>query len=191
VDLFIGEPDPDGQPNPERVRLAMENKSVITAHRNSTNRFDDLSKVLGAVQSVRPDAILIATVLVGVCTRVLNVPDHVKKQLSTHPGRFEREVLPRLSSGDETLFDEYAWAVSHNRRHDPQNTADLFRSLPTRGPAQTHLQAYDTLLIVPVAIDNVHPPRVERANTLQVEVDADYAACLDRTCKAWNARYHM
>lgn len=45
VDLFVGEPVMDGQPDINKVRLALENKSVITAHRNRTNRFDDLRKV--------------------------------------------------------------------------------------------------------------------------------------------------
>jgi hypothetical protein len=191
VDLFIGEPGPEGLPDPARVRIAIENKSVITAHRNRTNRFDDLAKVLSAVQSARPEAILIATVLVGTADRVLNVPDHVKKIYQNDETTFAREVRPRLSSGDETLLSDFHWAVSHNARHDPGNTVELFRSLPTRGVAQTHVQGFDSVLIVPVAIDNIHPPRVERINTLGIDVDADYAAALERTCRAYTARYHM
>lgn len=42
VDLFVGEPDAAGKPDIAKVRIAVEHKSVITAHRNSTNRFDDL-----------------------------------------------------------------------------------------------------------------------------------------------------
>ena len=49
VDLFVGEPDANGGPDMKTVRIAIENKSVITAHRNSTNRFDDLKKVVAAV----------------------------------------------------------------------------------------------------------------------------------------------
>ncbi len=79
VDLFVGEPNANGEPDIAKVRIAIENKSVITAHRNRTNRFDDLSKVLAAVQGARPEALLIATVLVGLADRVLNVPDHVHK----------------------------------------------------------------------------------------------------------------
>src|SRR2546427_2257977 len=40
VDLFVGEPGTDGGPEIRKVRIALENKSVITAHRNRTNRFD-------------------------------------------------------------------------------------------------------------------------------------------------------
>ena len=49
VDLFVGEPDASGQPNIGKCRIAIENKSVITAHRNRTNRFDDLKKVVAAI----------------------------------------------------------------------------------------------------------------------------------------------
>ena len=44
VDLFVGAPGDDGAPDIQRARIAVENKSVISAHRNRTNRFDDLSK---------------------------------------------------------------------------------------------------------------------------------------------------
>ena len=37
VDLFVGEPDSKGEPDINKVRLAIENKSVITAHRNRTS----------------------------------------------------------------------------------------------------------------------------------------------------------
>ena len=69
VDLFVGEPGTDGGPNIQKVRIAVENKSVITAHRNRTNRFDDLRKVLGAIHGARPEALLIATVLMRVCVQ--------------------------------------------------------------------------------------------------------------------------
>ncbi|MGH7447748.1 MAG: hypothetical protein ACREK1_10240 [Longimicrobiales bacterium] len=75
VDLVVGEPDADGAPRIDRIRIAVENKSVITAHRNRTNRFDDLRKVLAAIHSARPEALLVATVLVGLCRQVLNIPD--------------------------------------------------------------------------------------------------------------------
>ncbi len=191
VDLFVGEPDADGAPDITKVRIAIENKSVITAHRNRTNRFDDLSKVLAAVQSARPEALLIATVLVGLADRVLNIPDHVHKFYRDREEEFARNVLPRLSTGDETLFDEFSWAISENSAKDPAKTVDLFRKLPTRGPAQTHMVAYDSVLLVPVQIDNVHPPELPRPNRLGIDVDQDYRDCIARTCRAYTARYHM
>ena len=191
VDLFVGEPDAKGNPDIGKVRIAVKNKSVITAHRNRTNRFDDLSKVVVAVQSARPEALLIATVLIGVADKVLNIPDHVHKFFRNRDEAFDETVLPRLSTGDETLFEEFHWAISKHTRQDPAKSVALFRTLPTRGPAQTHLVAYDSVLLVPVFIDNVHPPELPRPNALGIDVDLDYREFLVRTCNAYTARYHM
>ena len=191
VDLVVGEPDATGQPNTGKCRIAIENKSVITAHRNRTNRFDDLKKVVAAIQEERPEALLIATVLIGLAGRVLNIPDQVHKFYRGREDHFDREVRPRLSTGDETLFEEFNWAISNNRASEPEKSLELFRTLPTRGSAQTHLTAYDSVLLVPVWIDNVHPPHLPRPNALGIDVDAEYAEFLDRTCKAYTARWHM
>ncbi|NUQ12580.1 MAG: hypothetical protein HUU26_09700 [Gemmatimonadaceae bacterium] len=132
VDLFVGVPDADGKPDIHQCRIAVENKSVITAHRNRTSRFDDLKKVLGAIHGVRPEALLVATVLIGLAERVLNVPDQVHKIYRDRDAEFRAAILPRLSSGDGSLWTEFSWAVSRNRPNDPQKSVDLFRTLPTR-----------------------------------------------------------
>ena len=99
VDLFVGEPGHDGNPDIGRVRIAIENKSVITAHRNRTNRFDDLHKVLAAVHAARPEALLIATVLVGLADKVLNIPDQVHKLYKDREKQFQKKVpLPKAPS---------------------------------------------------------------------------------------------
>ena len=190
LDLVVGEPGGvAGVPDLGRLRLCIENKSVVTAHRNRTNRYDDLSDVVGVLHQKTPDAILVATVLVGVAENVLNVPDRVKPFVS--PADFLGRVLPRLSSGDATLWDEFRHAVSHNRVRDPERTVEKFRELPTRPPARTDLVAYDYVLLVPVFIDNVRQPRVARDNTLGIDVDAEYRTMLDRICKAYIARWHL
>ena len=192
VDLFVGEPGNGGEPDIFKVRIAVENKSVITAHRNRTNRFDDLSKVLGAVHSARPEALLVATVMIGLAERVLNVPDHVHKVYrDDKEEEFRETILPRLSSGDQSLWEQFSWAVSDNSKFDARKTADLFRQLPIRGAGQTHLEAYDYLLLVPVRIDNVNPPSLQRNNSLGVDVDKDYRKLIERMCAAYIARWHM
>jgi hypothetical protein len=191
VDLFVGEPDRVGNVDINKVRIAVENKSVITAHRNRTNRFDDLKKVLGAIHAARPEALIISTVLVGLAQLVLNVPDHVKKRYRNAPEAFEREVRPRLSSGDETLWREFDWAVSNNRPDDPAKTVELMRTLPLRGAGHTHVEAYDYVLLVPVYIDNVHPPHLPRDNALGIDIDEEYPRMLERMCSAYTARWHM
>lgn len=190
LDLVVAEPGTEaGGPDLGRLRLCVENKSVVTAHRNRTNRYDDLSDVVGVLHQKKPDAILVATVLVGLAEKVLNVPDRVKPFLP--PEDFVGRVLPRLSSGDDTLWDEFRHAVSRNRPQDPERTVKKFRELPTRPPGRTDLVAYDYVLLVPVFIDNVSPPRVASDNALGIDVDAEYRAMLDRICKAYTARWHL
>lgn len=191
VDLFVGEPGKDGGPNIQKVRIALENKSVITAHRNRTNRFDDLKKVLGAIHGARPEALVLATVLVGLAERVLNIPDQVHKFYRDREEEFEGKVLPRLSSGDETLWTQFDFAISKNRPNDPARTAEMFRTLPTRKPGHTHVEGYDYVLLVPVFIDNVNSPKLPRLNDLGIDVDADYARMLEQVCSAYRARWHM
>jgi hypothetical protein len=189
LDLVVGEPSSEASgPDLGRLRLCVENKSVTTAHRNRTNRYDDLSDVVGVLHQKKPDAILVATVLVGLAEKVLNVPDRVKPFMP--PEVFVGRVLPRLSSGDNTLWEEFRHAVSLNRPRDPERTVHKFRELPTRPPGRTDLVAYDYVLLVPVLIDNVSPPRIARENTLGIDVDAEYRAMLDRICKAYTARWH-
>lgn len=191
VDLLVGEPTQDGGPAIEKVRIALENKSVVTAHRNRTNRFDDLKKVLGAIHSARPEAIVVATVLVGLCRQVLNVPDRVKPMYRGTDADFESKVLPRLSSGDAHLWDEFPHAISRNSKNDAGRTLDLMRTLPTRHAGHTHVQGYDHVLLVPVQIDNVNPPTLPRPNALGVDVDSEYQEMLEKMCAAYTARWHM
>jgi len=70
-------------------------------------------------------------------------------------------------------------------------TADLFHILPTRGSGHTHVQGYDYVLLVPVSIDNVNPPRVARDNDLGIDVDAEYSRLIQQMCSAYTARWHM
>ncbi len=187
LDLFVGEPDANtGKPAFEGLRIGIENKSVITAHRNRTSRFDDLSETLDAVYQVRQQAVMAATVLVGVAERVLNVPDRLKPQAKD----FATAILPRLSSGDQRLWKDFGHAISLNSPRDPEVTAARFRQLPTRSPGHTHVRGYDYVAIVPVNVNNVDPPSVARENRLGIDVDAEYTMLLDAICRAYKARWH-
>jgi hypothetical protein len=190
LDLVVAEvAGQRGMPDLKRLRLCVENKSVVTAHRNRTNRYDDLSDLVGVLHRNRPDAILVATVLIGLAKSVLNVPDRVKPFLSTE--EFTARVLPRLSTGDASLWDEFPKAVSRNRATDPERTVKKFHELPIRPPGRTDLVAYDYVLLVPVMIDNVNPPQVARNNALRIDIDTEYHTMLDRICKAYMARWHL
>jgi hypothetical protein len=189
LDLVVAEPaNESANPDLTSLRLCIENKSVITAHHNRTNRYDDLSDLVGVLHNKRPDAILIATVLVGMSRDVLNVPDRVKPFLDK--AEFEERVLPRLSAGDSTLWDEFPRAISRNRAGDPAKTIEKFRQLPTRPPARTDQIAYDYVLLVPVNIDNVNPPRIAKDNDVGIDPDAEYQAMLEKICRAYKARWH-
>src|SRR5437763_550040 len=175
MDLFVGEPQrPGTKPDIKLLRVCVENKSVITAHRNRDARFDDLNETMKVVHGVKQEAVIVATILVGVAPHVLNIPDGVKKFYKGKLGKFQRSVLPRLSTGDQSLWDDFAWAVSVNKDIDAAQTVAKFRMLGTRPPGHTHVQGYDYLLIVPVHIDNVNPPRIALDNRLGIDVEKEY-----------------
>lgn len=192
IDLLIGE----GQqrinaPDLDKLRICVENKSVVTAHRNRDARFDDLNEALQVLHKVKPEAVLVATIMIGTAERVLNVPDKVKPTYKDRPREFENKVVSRLSSGDQSLWKEFSWAVSVNRIGDPQKTLEKFRTLPQRQPGHTHVVGYDFVLFVPMYIDNVNPPCVARSNSLGIDVDKQYQAMLQQICKAYQARWHL
>lgn len=190
IDLLIGEPRKDGKPDLQEIRIALENKSVITAHRNRDARFDDLNESLQVIHRVKPETIIVATVLVGTALRVLNVPDGVKKAYKKKMAVFVRKVLPRLSTGDQRLWEEFDYAVSENKADDPRKTLEKFRALPTRGPAQTHRIGYDFVLLVPIMIDNVNPPALTSPKELGIDVKHDYEEMLSTICDAYTVRWH-
>ena len=104
---------------------------------------------------------------------------------------FNNGIVPRLSRGDQSLWNDYRSAISKNTVSDPSRTVDKFRMLPTRSPGHTHVQGYDYLLIVPVHIDNVNPPRLACDNILGIDIEADYKQMIDTICKAYTARWHL
>ncbi|MGH7907050.1 MAG: hypothetical protein ACREP6_10510 [Candidatus Binataceae bacterium] len=194
IDLLAGEAAPHGEPDLDQLRFCVENKSVITAHRNLYARFDDLNEALHVLHRAKAEAVLVATVIVGVAERVLNVPDGVKPRYRRRSAEFTEQVAPRLSSGDQSLWDEFDWAISVNRPGDPANTVSRFRQLRTRPPGHTHIVGYDYVLLVPAFVDNVNSPYIpEPGNPLSLGIDVrrDYDAMLDAICKAYTARWHL
>lgn len=190
--MLVGEPLPENNKHDlERLRICVENKSVITAHRNRDARFDDLNESLQVLHRVKPEAVLVATVMIGVSERVLNIPDRIKSIYRDRMEEFERDILPRLSSGDQKLWEDFSWAISYNRPNDPQKTVRKFKQLRRRAPGHTHVPGYDFLLLVPIYIDNVNPPYIARINNLEIDIDKEYQAMLEQICKAYRARWHL
>lgn len=190
VDLMIYEVDDDHlEPSLDRARLCMENKSVITAHgKNRKNRHSDLSDFSKLLQTRKPEAIVLGHVLVGTGIQYINIPDSVKSKCRILGIDFENDVLPRLSSGDARLWDEFG--AKPNTQDAAAKTIELMRSLPVKEKGFTHEQGFDVLLIEPVFIDNIHPARVERENSFDIDVDRGYQDMLSRTCRAYTSRWH-
>lgn len=190
VDLMIYEVDDDNlEPSLDRARLCMENKSVITAHgKNRKNRHSDLSDFSKLLQTRKPEAIVLGHVLVGTGIQYINIPDSVKSKCRILGIDFENDVLPRLSSGDPKLWDEFG--AQPNTQDAAAKTIELMRSLPVKEKGFTHEQGFDVLLIEPVFIDNIHPPRVVRENPFDIDVDRGYQDMLARTCRAYTSRWH-
>lgn len=127
--------------------------------------------------------------LVGLAERVLNIPDRVRLFYQTRDTDFETETLPRLSTGDATLWKDFDWAISYHRVSDPEKTVERLRTLPTRNPAHTHVAGYAYILLVPVFITNVDRPTLPRPNSLGIDVDQEYSRMLDQVCAAYTTRW--
>lgn len=191
MDLLIGEPDSDGNPDLEKVRICIENKSVVTAHRNRDARFDDLYEVLQDLHRIKSEIIMGATVIVGTAEKFLNIPDGVKSHFKKKKHEFDEIIVPRLSSGDLQLWSDFSEDISENRTTDPEATIIKFQGLPSRPIGLTHVIGYDTLLFIPVFIDNVNRPYICRKNNLGINVDIEYQKMLEKICLAYKMRWHV
>jgi len=191
-DLLLGTPDKDGRrPAPEGLRLCFEHKTVVTAHRNAGNRTKELLEALSELHLASPSALKVATLLVGTAPRYLNVPDKVKP-MYYRTGRsdyFESQIRPRFSSGDAALWTDFPWAISENRPNGPSQTLKKFRALPVREVSQANELGFDGLLAVPVHVDNVGAPRIDRDNSLGIDIDSDYDRILDLVAATYEARW--
>src|SRR6516165_736386 len=78
LDFAIGDASQDGDLDIRKLRICLKNKSVITGHASRNSRFWDLTAALWALEELKSRVVLVATVIVGVAERVLNVPDKVK-----------------------------------------------------------------------------------------------------------------
>lgn len=106
-----------------------------------------------------------------------------------NPTNFRASILPRLSTGDQTLWTEFPIAVSKNKPGDPAKTHKKFLQLQTRDYTRTHVAGYDFVLVAPVAVDNVDPPYVDRNNALGIDVDREYSKMIDTICRAYSSRW--
>lgn len=188
TDLLIGAADVNGEPDLRNVRIVVENKSVVTAHRNKNARYQDIEREMRASHANNPRTIVVATLIIGTCRQYLNVADHRKKDPRLEPGQFEAEVLPKLSTGDESLWQDFSKWISHNTHDDPAKTMKFFRQLPVRQMADTHEVGLDFMLFIPMAINNVNPPKLTMLNGL--DPSAGYWKMITHVCQLYQYRWH-
>lgn len=189
VDLLIGMPDADGEVRPDGACIAFEHKSVVTAHRNKDARYDDLSGYCQTLHHANQRTVIVGTVLIGTAGQVLNVPDRVKSVCETLGLDFEKNVLPRLSTGDMKLWSDFAGCISNNKPGEPSKTVQKFQSLPRRGSSDTHIAGFDYLLLIPVEIDNVNPPAIADPNALGIDAFTLYDDMIRHVCFTYAMRW--
>ena len=188
TDLLVGSANPNGTPDLRNVRIIVEHKSVVTAHRNRNARCQDIEREMRASHAHNPRTIVIATLIIGTCERFLNVPDCVKKDPRYEAGQFEAQILPRLSTGDQSLWQDFRNCISPNTQDDPGKTMDYFRRLPVRAMADTHEVGLDFMLFIPMEIDNENPPSLTTLNG--VDACVSYREMIAHICRVYQIRWH-
>lgn len=185
---LLGKPS---RPKPDLtdIRLLIEHKSVVTAHRNRSARCQDIEREMRAIYAHNPKTIIVATIIVGTCLKVLNVPDCVKKDPRYSAADLEARIVPRLSTGDQLLWDDFNRCVSLNKHHEPLTRVALFQNLPIRKPqvVDPGMPTMDFVLLIPMAIDNVNPPSLSTING--INAIRAYDAMLDHICQAYSSRW--
>lgn len=164
------------KPNLQKLRIVIEHKSVVTAHRNRDARHDDLNNMW---QEATSHVVVGATVMIGLAQQYLNVADKLRDRIEEE--RFNREIMPRLKAHDKTLFNDFSFAVSKNKPNDPMLTFKKFNTLPVRPPDRS-TQGFDALFLCPIYYDNVSPAHVVRDNLFGIDVDSKYRKFLERIC---------
>lgn len=185
------------KPDGNKLRLVIEHKSVVTAHRNRGNRFKELATDVKYSNDAGYNVIVAATILVGTAPEVLNVVDGVRKRYRIprkvgkyDEAKFDAEVGHRLKAKDSAVWSDYAEFISYNKPNDATATAEYFRTnLPERSQDRWNQPGIDALLIVPVFYDNVGTAYVDRVHPLGTEFDSAYNGFLEKLCKAYTRRW--
>lgn len=111
-----------------------------------------------------------------------------KKDPRLMPGDFESNVVPRLLTGDTTLWVEFSKWISTNTCADPAKTMQYFQQLPVRQMADTHEVGLDFMLFIPMEIDNVNPPKLAKLNDL--DPTKSYWEMITHICQLYQYRWH-
>lgn len=177
-------------PDLNKIRMVVEHKSIMTAHRNLSARHDDLNN-LAQEAAKSPNVIVGATVMVGTAPKVLNVPDGVKKLFKSDPAKFERKVVSRMKKHDPRLWSDFKEFVSLNQPSHIVNSFHVLLStvVKRRSPDNRNVEGYDAFLVVPVFYDNVNKARVVRDNPYGIDVDKEYRRFIQRIADDYKQLY--
>lgn len=155
----------------KNIRLIMENKSLVTAHRNVYNRTRILADLAEAVRDSPPkDTLLVGTFIVGTADKFLNYETFVRaRDVLSHlcsESKFNLEELEELIGTGHEKIREFVddpvlpeKMISRNKPDEPQKTLDIIvQDVPIK---QLSGSGYDGFAIQFCHLNNIDPPRLE------------------------------
>ncbi len=154
---------------PLEFTLFLENKSIITAHRNKRNRTRDLESLASFLPKFGEDPIKAATMIIGTAERYLNV-DRLKwaedaldllckernsdisiEGIRESMGQSDQTLIELLK--DEKIAELFC---SKNKTEDPQKTMEtVISEVPLKPDSQ---EGFDAIAIQFLSLDNIHTP---------------------------------
>jgi len=186
----------------KEVRIAMENKSVITAHRNRNNRSDELVSIADVLSEACPGAILVATVMIGTATEFLNyeVLQRAEGVLEVFcervRGGYQLDEIKRLLGRSAPEIADFLnqprirkALISTNESQEPFNTMDRMHGVlkPRENTSQI---GYDVLILQFCHIDNIGPARLESPEYFKgIYAQYQYNTALKRLSGLYRERF--
>lgn len=228
TDLVIGEPVTHGLPShglaqselhPSKYRIAIEHKSVITAHRNRLNRLRDLNEFAEYMYAYRADVVVGGTLLIGTSTKFVSVesidriirawkalekmPILTESRLAKCRAAWLRDMgqltnlenwKKRMCKKDPLLLtvfgDTKAWTT--NEVDDAENTFRKFQSgLRVRDSNSNPPEkpGFDGFALMYVAIDNFNPCQIDGSREAGRNDLLTYSQFLRRIETAYSSRF--
>jgi hypothetical protein len=159
---------------PKEVRMIVENKSLMTAHRNVYNRSRPLRELADYMFQCNPAAIHFGTWMIGTALKYVN-PDRVKWaedtlrvlcQKQIHQEFPFREIRKLLGTGDKRLSNFLLLdgvgdlLFSYNKPEEAAKTLDkIIANIEFRDDEST--RGFDAFAIQLIYADNVGPVRLD------------------------------
>ncbi len=156
---------------PKDIRLIMENKSLITAHRNVYNRTRILADLAEAVRDGQHrHVLLVGTFIIGTADKFLNYETFIRaRDVLSHlcsESKFNlKELEGMIGTGNEKIREFVEdpalpeTMISRNKPDEPEKTLDIIiQDVPIK---QLSGGGYDGFAIQFCHLDNIDRPRLE------------------------------